>query len=69
MNILETIRNARPGTMVDIRTLDNQVSSFPIDELWKLIFPPVLASNDCTRIPLDMTPHNGYGDLHDKASV
>lgn len=44
MDILNTIRNARPGTMVDIR-LDRDgvgcVDSFEIEKLWALLRMPM----------------------------
>ena len=37
MNILDKLRNAKPGSYVDIRSPDNQVDSFPVSELQQLL--------------------------------
>lgn len=52
MDILQTIANAKPGSMIDVRSPDNQVDSFPVSELLSLLTgandeaEPLLTSRD-----------------------
>jgi len=36
-DITTTIRNAKPGYYVDIRSPDGQIDAFPIERLWELL--------------------------------
>lgn len=51
---LDLIRNAKPGSMIDIRTVDGQVDSFPVDELQRLFVK--LALDPLLGEPADTIP-------------
>lgn len=50
MNILDLIRNAKPGSMIDIRSPDNQVDSFRVEDVITAIDEFADAPCGCTFI-------------------
>ncbi len=61
MDILQTIANAKPGSMIDIRSPDNQVDSFPVEEVQALL--PIPVGTSLTDIAPDGLTYSNYDIL------
>jgi len=46
MNFTETLQRAKPGSMVDVRSPDNQIDSFRVEDVLAAIEVKHLASSD-----------------------